>query len=117
MKYTKHFLKKIEDLLTDLEYTIRYERGNFKSGYCIVEDRRIAVINRFFETEARINVLIEILGTIKLDDIQLDEKQAALYKSLMDFSREEDLEKEESTPVEETTPPAEVVQTQLEVNN
>jgi len=82
IKYTKHFLKKIEDLFKELEYTIRYERGNFKSGYCIVEDKQIAVINRFFEVEARINVLLEILGNVEMDASNLDEKNAALFKQL-----------------------------------
>ena len=82
IKYTKHFLKKIEDLFKELEYTIRYERGNFKSGYCIVEDKQIAVINRFFEVEARINVLLEILGNVEMDTSNLDEKNAALFKQL-----------------------------------
>ena len=82
IKYTKHFLKKIEDLFVELEYTIRYERGNFQSGYCIVEDKKIAVINRFFEVEARINVLMEILRTVNVDINQLDDKHAALYKEL-----------------------------------
>ena len=86
IKYTKHFLKKIEDLFKELKYTVRYERGNFKSGYCIVEDKQIAVINRFFEVEARINVLLEILGTVELDGTKLDEKNAALFKQLKAFA-------------------------------
>ncbi|MEM1318700.1 MAG: hypothetical protein AAGG75_00520 [Bacteroidota bacterium] len=81
-KYTKYTLKKIEELFSELKYTIRYERGNFQSGYCIVENRRIAVINKFFDTEARINCLLEILGTIRVEEHSLTEKTAAFYKKL-----------------------------------
>ena len=66
-KYTKTTLQKIETILKELEYTVRYERGNFQSGYCIVENRKIAVVNKFFDTEARINCLIEILSTLEFD--------------------------------------------------
>lgn len=89
-KYTKHFLKKTEDLFAEIEYVIRYERGSFKSGYCIVEDRKIAVINKFFDTEARINTLIEILNVIEIDATKLTEGMASHYKALMKAARKED---------------------------
>ncbi len=50
MRYTQTTLKKLEGLFDELDYSIRYEKGNFQSGYCIVENRRIAVINKFFDT-------------------------------------------------------------------
>ncbi|HKK77647.1 MAG TPA: hypothetical protein VJ953_21390 [Saprospiraceae bacterium] len=81
-KYTKHFLKKLESLFDTLEYTIRYEKGNFQSGYCIVENKKIAVINKFFDTEARINTLLDILSTVEVDVETLDEKEAKLYRDL-----------------------------------
>ena len=37
----------METFFKEQEYTIRYEKGNFQSGYCIVENRKIAVINKF----------------------------------------------------------------------
>lgn len=81
-KYTKHQLKKVEGLLVEIGYTIRYERGNFQSGYAIVEDRKIAVINKFFDTEARINSLLEILSGIEVNESQLEDKSADFYKML-----------------------------------
>ena len=81
-KYTKHQLKKIEGLLEEVGYTIRYERGHFQSGYAIVEDRKIAVINKFFDTEARINSLFDIISKIEIDDSQLDEKSLEYYNVL-----------------------------------
>ena len=82
-KYTKHQLKKIEGLLELVGYTIRYERGNFQSGYAIVENKKIAVINKFFDTEARINSLFDILLNIEVDESVLDEKSQEYYKLLM----------------------------------
>ncbi|MEY4030043.1 MAG: hypothetical protein RJA90_1242 [Bacteroidota bacterium] len=43
IKFTKHFLKKLEDLLSELGFVLRYEKGNFQSGYCLVEHRNILV--------------------------------------------------------------------------
>jgi hypothetical protein len=71
MRYSTTTLKKLEELFRELDYTIRYEKGNFQSGYCIVEQRRVAVVNKFFDTEARINSLLEILANLEFDLEQL----------------------------------------------
>jgi len=94
-KYTKHTLKKIEELFSAIEYTIRYEKGSFQSGYCIVEHRNIAVINKFFDVEARINCLLEILSTIEVEEEQLDEKMAEFYKKLRKLIQQEEAMQEE----------------------
>jgi len=67
MRYTQTTLKKIEELFDELDYTVRYEKGSFQSGYCLVESRRVAVVNKFFDTEARINTLLDILTRIEFD--------------------------------------------------
>lgn len=74
MRYTQTTLKKIEDIFDELDYTVRYEKGNFQSGYCIVESRRVAVVNKFFDTEARINTLLDILNRLELDTTSLSEQ-------------------------------------------
>jgi hypothetical protein len=79
-KYTKHTLKKLEELFKELEYTVRYEKGNFQSGYCIVENRKVAIINKFYDTEARINTLLEILSSIEIDSEPLSENGQLWYK-------------------------------------
>lgn len=105
-KYTKHTLKKIEELFGEIDYTIRYERGNFQSGYCIVENRRIAVINKFYDAEARINCLLEILSTQEIDPAALSEKGAEWFKKLnkqiLATEAAENQESEEESPVVES---------------
>jgi len=78
MRYTQTTLKKLEALFEELDYSIRYEKGSFQSGYCLVESRRIAVINKFFDTEARINCLLDILSGIDYSQETLSEKSLEL---------------------------------------
>ncbi len=82
IKFTKYNLKKLEELFEQLDYIIRYERGNFNSGYCIVEDKRIAVINKFYDTQGRIGCLLEILQNLEVGKDQLDEKHFKFYREL-----------------------------------
>ncbi len=82
MNYTKHKLQKIEELMTELQYTVRYEKGSFQSGYCLVENTKIAVINKFFETDGRINTLIDIIDKIDVNTEGLNEKNLKTYKEI-----------------------------------
>ena len=75
--YTANTLQKLEQLFEEARYMVRYEKGNFNSGYCILEDRRIAVINKFLNIEGRINALLEILPTI---DVNVDELSGEMQK-------------------------------------
>lgn len=88
IKYTTHFLQKIESLFKSNTYVIRYEKGHFNSGYCILKDKNVIVVNKFFNTEAKINCLIDILQEIELDISHLDdEKLVKLYHSLLNKNK------------------------------
>ncbi len=85
MNFTKHTLKKLEELIELLEYEILYGKGNFQSGYCIVENQKKVVINRYFETEARINSLLDIIAQIEINEKLLDEKQLSYLEEVQKF--------------------------------
>ncbi len=81
-KYTPNTLKKLEQLFEEARYIIRYEKGNFNSGYCMIEERRVAVINRFLNVESRINVLLEILPSIEVNEAELSGEMLKWYRQL-----------------------------------
>jgi hypothetical protein len=83
-KYNANTLKKLEQLYEEARYIIRYEKGNFNSGYCILEDRRVAVINKFLSAEGRINALLEILPTINVNVDELSGEMQKWYKQLQE---------------------------------
>lgn len=68
LKYNKAYLKKLEQFLIDQEYKLLYEKGHFRSGYCIVNDSKMIVINKFFDTEGKINALQEIIPQLDLNE-------------------------------------------------
>ncbi len=82
IKYTKHFLNKLEDIFAESDYVLRYEKGNFKSGYCLLKDTRIAIVNKFFPLEGKINSLIDIIRQIEIPAEELSEKNRKLYLQL-----------------------------------
>lgn len=82
IKYTTGFLTKLEDLILESDYTLRYEKGNFKSGYCLLKEQKIMIVNKFYTTEGKINALLDILKNIPLDTTKFTEKSKTLYEEL-----------------------------------
>lgn len=89
-KYTANTLKKMEQLFEEANYIIRYEKGTFNSGYCILEDKRVAVINKFLGLEGRINALLEILPTISVKEEELSDEMLKWYKHIQSVSSNND---------------------------
>ena len=83
MKYTITTLEKIEKILHETGYVIRYERGNFQSGYCILEEKKVLVLNKFLPLEGRINTLIDILPQLSLHPESLLPESRKLLESLL----------------------------------
>jgi hypothetical protein len=75
LSYTQHTLDKLELLLKTLEYKVRYEKGSFKTGACILENSKVVVVNKFSNIESKINALAGLIQTIPTDENLLDEKQ------------------------------------------
>ena len=82
MKYNQATLNRIEKILEEGEYTIRYERGTFQSGYCILEARKVVVLNKFLNMEGRINTLIDLLPKIIINADLLSHESQLLYDEI-----------------------------------
>lgn len=82
VKYSKPFLNKLEDIFAESDYVLRYEKGNFHSGYCVLRETKIAIVNKYFPLDGKINALLEILKSIDIDPKKLSEKNRALLLEL-----------------------------------
>jgi hypothetical protein len=72
----------MEEMVAESDYTLRYEKGNFKSGYCVLKDQKIMIVNKFFTTEGKINALLDILKNTTLDPAKFSEKSQKLHEEL-----------------------------------
>jgi len=91
MKYTRGFLKKLEELADQLGYKVRYEQGHFQAGYCRVESRKLIIINKFFDREGRINSFMDLLPGIPVAIEQLEEDTLHNYRKMMDLRVREEV--------------------------
>ena len=83
MKYTQNILDKIERISEEAGYVIRYERGNFQSGYCILQAKKVIVLNKFFQTEGRINTLIDLMPQLEINFDALTLESQKMYDEVM----------------------------------
>ena len=89
MKYTQTTLDKLESITEDAGYILRYERGTFQSGYCILEEKKVVVLNKFLQTEGRINTLVDLIPQLNINPAHLTDDSKKLYKDIMAKLEEE----------------------------
>ncbi len=88
MKISPATLQKLEKLVEDSGYILRYERGSFQSGYCILEHKKVVVLNKFLNVEGRINTLQELIPVLEINIDSLTHDNQKLYEELMSMSKQ-----------------------------
>jgi hypothetical protein len=83
MKYVQATQDRIEKILEESGYIIRFERGTFQSGYCILEQKKVVVLNKFLQLEGRINTLIDLVPLLQLDPENLSPETRKTYDVIM----------------------------------
>ncbi len=83
MKNNNSSLQKLERVLGEAEYKLRYERGNFQSGFCVLEAKKVVVLNKFLDVEGRINTLTDLIPQLKINIDNLTQESQKLYDELV----------------------------------
>lgn len=83
MKYNQATLKKLENILEEGGYILRYERGSFQSGYCILENKKVVVLNKFLNPEGRINTLIDLIPSVNINYDLLPLESQKMYEEVV----------------------------------
>lgn len=83
MKPTQHNLDKLNAVAHEAGYTLRYERGTFQSGWCLLESKHVIVLNKFLDVEGRINTLFDLIPQLPIDIDKLTHASKLLYDEIM----------------------------------
>ncbi|MHB1922477.1 MAG: hypothetical protein ACYCOO_09605 [Chitinophagaceae bacterium] len=83
LKYNSQTLSRIEKIFEEGKYILRYEKGSFTSGHCLLEERKVVVVNKFLNLEGRINTLVDILPSLVLSDMDLSEASMKLFQQIL----------------------------------
>ena len=80
--FTQHNLGKLEELFAELGYRVRYEKGSFRTGACVLQHTKVIMVNKFSNLEVRIQSLIQLLREMDVDMTNLDDKKKEFYKAV-----------------------------------
>jgi hypothetical protein len=83
MKYNQTSLDKLQSLVEETGYVLRYERGTFQSGYCILEQKKVVVLNKFLQIEGRINTLIDLIPQLNIQPDLLSAENKKVYEEVI----------------------------------
>jgi acyl carrier protein phosphodiesterase len=93
MKLNQTTLDKLEAILEESGYIVRYERGTFQSGYCILEQRKVVVLNKFMQMEGRINTMLDLIPQLNVHFDALTVESQKLYDEVMALAATKESEK------------------------
>jgi hypothetical protein len=89
MKYNQATLNRLEQILEETGYITRYERGTFQSGYCILEEKKVVVLNKFLQIEGRINTLIDLLPQLTINPDTLSAESRKTYTEVLEKQQQQ----------------------------
>jgi hypothetical protein len=67
----KQLLRELEDIVQRLGYKLRYEKGDFEGGYCLLKESYLFVINSKNEIDKRIGIIAKNLKELGVDDMYI----------------------------------------------
>jgi hypothetical protein len=70
-KEFEQIIDELKDLAEQLGANVRFEKGDFKGGYCILKDSKIIVINKKASTQRKAIILATALRELGIEQIFL----------------------------------------------
>ena len=67
----EQILKELEQLASNCGIAVRYEKGDFEGGYCVLKAERLIMINRRLAPSRRAPILAQGLAEVGIDEIYL----------------------------------------------
>jgi len=83
LPFTQSSLTKLEEFFKEQGYKVRYEKGSFRTGACMLQTTKVVVVNKFSNLEIKIQSLWNILLDIEIDSEAISEKLLPIYEEVL----------------------------------
>ena len=84
--------KEFEDTLNDLKLlaaqlgaTVRFEKGDFKGGYCLLKENKVIVINKMMNLQRKVMILSAALKELGVDQIYLNPRMREIIDEMAEM--------------------------------
>jgi hypothetical protein len=68
-KEFEEFIQELKTLSVQLGAEVRFEKGDFKGGYCILKESKVIVINKMANLQRKAMILSMALKELGIDEI------------------------------------------------
>ncbi|MFA3781915.1 hypothetical protein ABRY23_02480 [Melioribacteraceae bacterium 4301-Me] len=83
-KEFENILQDLKSLAKEMGAIVRFERGDFKGGYCIIKENKMIVINKLSNTQRKVMTLAAALNELGVDKIYLPPKLREIIEEMGD---------------------------------
>jgi hypothetical protein len=75
-------ISQLKDIANQLGVIVRFEKGDFKGGYCVVKENKIILINKFASNQKKASILASALKELGIDNLYLNPKLREIIEDL-----------------------------------
>jgi hypothetical protein len=81
-KEFEEILDELKSLANELGATVRFEKGDFKGGYCLLKDSKIIVVNKTANLQRKVMILSVALKELGIDQIYLSPRLREIIEQM-----------------------------------
>ena len=84
--------KEFEEIIQDLKALamqlgaeVRFEKGDFKGGYCLLKENKVIVINKMMNLQRKVMILSAALKELGIDQIYLNPRMREIIDEMAEM--------------------------------
>jgi hypothetical protein len=81
-KEFEEIVQDLKSIASQLGAEVRFEKGDFKGGYCLLKDSKVIVINKMTNLQRKVIVLSMALKELGVDKIYLTPKMREIIDEM-----------------------------------
>ena len=83
-KEFEEIIQELKGLASQLGADVRFEKGDFKGGYCLLRDSKVIVINKMTNHQRKVMILSKALKDLGIEDIYLTPRLREIIDEMSD---------------------------------
>jgi hypothetical protein len=85
-KEFEEIIQDLKNLATQMGAEVRFEKGDFKGGYCILKDSKVIVVNKMANLQRKVMILSMALKELGIDKIYLTPKLREIIDEMAEIT-------------------------------
>lgn len=81
-KEFEEIMQDLKALALELGAEVRFEKGDFKGGYCLLKENKVIVINKMMNLQRKVMILSAALKELGVDSIYINPKMREIIDEM-----------------------------------